>query len=257
MPAHAPELSPDEIADRVRAQLGDAVDEIVTANGMVAARIKADRWLEAARFVKEDEVLRCTFFSWLSAIDWTEQVIADATLEAEASGDDEAGSETTDAAPEDGTPVESSDEPAPDESTGDVAPAAEVAPSHTQGEYSQPSGELFQVMAWMSAPERGFGILLKADLDKESATIESLTPVYAGADWHERECHEMFGIDFEGHPQPEHLYLPEDFEGHPLLKTFKLGAREVKPWPGIVDVEEIPEALEAILDARARGEGDA
>ncbi|MBA2625721.1 MAG: NADH-quinone oxidoreductase subunit C, partial [Acidimicrobiia bacterium] len=51
---------------------------------------------------------------------------------------------------------------------------------------------------------------------------------------------EMFGIGFAGHPYLANLYLPGAFEGHPLRKDFPLLAREVKPWPGLVDVEAMP-----------------
>ena len=64
--------------------------------------------------------------------------------------------------------------------------------------------------------------------------------VYPGADWHERETWEMYGIVFDGHPSLRHLYLPSEFEGHPLRKDYPLLAREVKPWPGLVDVEPMP-----------------
>ncbi len=50
----------------------------------------------------------------------------------------------------------------------------------------------------------------------------------------------MFGIDFVGHPDLSHLYLPDTFLGHPLRKSFPLLSREVKPWPGTVDVEAMP-----------------
>jgi NADH-quinone oxidoreductase subunit C len=52
----------------------------------------------------------------------------------------------------------------------------------------------------------------------------------------------MFGVTFDGHPGLRHLYLPGGFEGHPLRKDFPLVARMVKPWPGIVDVEPMPES---------------
>jgi NADH-quinone oxidoreductase subunit C len=55
----------------------------------------------------------------------------------------------------------------------------------------------------------------------------------------------MYGFDFVGHPNLVHLYLPGEFEGFPLRKDFPLLAREVKPWPGLVDVEPMPEAPEA------------
>jgi NADH-quinone oxidoreductase subunit C len=64
--------------------------------------------------------------------------------------------------------------------------------------------------------------------------------VFAGANWHERETHEMFGISFAGHPDLRNMYLPTDFEGYPLRKDFPLLSRMVKPWPGIVDVEPLP-----------------
>ncbi len=63
---------------------------------------------------------------------------------------------------------------------------------------------------------------------------------YAGADWHEREAWEMFGITFVGHPNLSHIYLPGGFEGHPLRKDYPLLSRMVKPWPGLVDVEPMP-----------------
>jgi NADH-quinone oxidoreductase subunit C len=64
--------------------------------------------------------------------------------------------------------------------------------------------------------------------------------VFAGAAWHERETHEMFGISFDGNDDLRHIYLPTEFEGNPLRKEFPLLARVVKPWPGIVDVEPMP-----------------
>jgi hypothetical protein len=62
--------------------------------------------------------------------------------------------------------------------------------------------------------------------------IASVTDLYPGADWHERETHEMFGVDFPGHPDLKPLLLAPEFEGHPLRKDFVLASRVVKPWPG-------------------------
>jgi NADH-quinone oxidoreductase subunit C len=56
--------------------------------------------------------------------------------------------------------------------------------------------------------------------------------VYPGAAWHERETHEMFGVDFAGHPGLTPLLLPPEFEGHPLRKEFVLASRVAKAWPG-------------------------
>ncbi len=97
-----------------------------------------------------------------------------------------------------------------------------------------------QLLARLVDPTTSIGINLKADVPDDNAHIESWTSVYAGANWHEREAWEMFGITFDGHPDLRHIYLPTDFEGFPLRKDFPLLARIVKPWPGIVDVEPMP-----------------
>jgi NADH-quinone oxidoreductase subunit C len=97
-----------------------------------------------------------------------------------------------------------------------------------------------QLLARLVHPTLHVGVNIKCDVPDEDATVESWVSVFAGANWHERETHEMFGISFSGHPDLRNMYLPTDFEGHPLRKDFPLLARMVKPWPGIVDVEPLP-----------------
>ena len=101
----------------------------------------------------------------------------------------------------------------------------------------------FQLLARVYSTTQKVGVLLKADVPAD-LTVESWVPVYSGANWHERETHEMFGITFAGHPDLRNIYLPTDFEGFPLRKDFPLLARIVKPWPGIVDVEPMPGAAD-------------
>jgi len=108
----------------------------------------------------------------------------------------------------------------------------------------------FQVFARLHSIATGVGITLKVDVP-EPLELESWVPVYAGANWHERETWEMYGITFTGHPDLRHIYLPGDFEGFPLRKDFPLLARMVKPWPGIVDVEPIPAEFDTDGDAEA------
>ena len=98
----------------------------------------------------------------------------------------------------------------------------------------------FQVFARVTDTTRHVGVTIKADVAEETMAIDTWQAIYAGANWHERETHEMFGIDFIGHPDLRNMYLPSGFEGFPLRKDFPLLARMVKPWPGIVDVEPMP-----------------
>ncbi|GCD93963.1 NADH-quinone oxidoreductase subunit C [Embleya hyalina] len=90
----------------------------------------------------------------------------------------------------------------------------------------------FGVVAHVCAIPRGPRLLLRTRVPREGAVLASASGVYAGARWHERETHEMFGIDFTGHPGLDPLLLPDGFEGHPLRKEFVLAARVAKPWPG-------------------------
>ncbi|MDT0380617.1 NADH-quinone oxidoreductase subunit C [Streptomyces sp. DSM 42041] len=75
-------------------------------------------------------------------------------------------------------------------------------------------------------------LVLRTTVPHEAPVLPTATPVYAGAAWHERETHEMFGVDFTGHPHLAPLLLPDAFEGHPLRKDFVLAARVAKAWPG-------------------------
>ena len=71
----------------------------------------------------------------------------------------------------------------------------------------------------------------------EGTAVPSITGVFRGAAWHERETHEMFGVDFDGFDDGtglglRPLLLPDGFEGTPLRKSFVLAARASKAWPG-------------------------
>lgn len=101
--------------------------------------------------------------------------------------------------------------------------------------------ERYEVICRLSSIEGWEGAQLITAVPKDDPVVDSLVPVFGGAGWHEREAAEMFGIDFTGNPHLVNLYLPDAFEGNPLKKSFALLSREVRPWPGAVDVEEMPE----------------
>jgi NADH-quinone oxidoreductase subunit C len=100
--------------------------------------------------------------------------------------------------------------------------------------------ERLEVLVALSDLSAGHLVIISTDLPTDDPTIDSLVEVFSGANWHEREAHEMFGINFTGHPDLANLYLTDGFIGHPLRKSFPLLSREVKPWPGKVDVEGMP-----------------
>ncbi|HET6855981.1 MAG TPA: NADH-quinone oxidoreductase subunit C [Streptomyces sp.] len=95
-------------------------------------------------------------------------------------------------------------------------------------------GTGFQVCAHVVALEnrRVRRLLIRTTVPHSAPVVPSAVEIYAGAAWHERETHEMFGVDFTGHPHLVPLLLPDGFEGHPLRKDFVLAARVAKAWPG-------------------------
>jgi NADH-quinone oxidoreductase subunit C len=64
-------------------------------------------------------------------------------------------------------------------------------------------------------------VVLRTRIDRKAPVVPTITTIYPGANWHERETHDFFGITFEGHPHLIPLLLPEDADFHPLLKDFK------------------------------------
>ena len=68
--------------------------------------------------------------------------------------------------------------------------------------------------------DAGFALTMKTRLGPGVSTVASITPIYRGANWMERECWDMFGIVFEGHPDLRRILLDDSWVGHPLLKSY-------------------------------------
>ncbi len=62
---------------------------------------------------------------------------------------------------------------------------------------------------------------IKCLLPKSALSMPSSTSVYRAAQWHERECMEMYGVNFEGHPDPRNMLLPDDWPGYPMRKDYE------------------------------------
>jgi NADH-quinone oxidoreductase subunit C len=77
-----------------------------------------------------------------------------------------------------------------------------------------------EVVAKVDNLDEGLSLVMKTKLGAGVTTCPSLAPIYRGANWMERECYDMFGIRFEGHPDLRRILLSDDWEGHPLLKSY-------------------------------------
>lgn len=134
-----------------RAQISSFPGAVVAEGGAhITVSVPPDQWAPFARFAKD--VVGCTFFSFLSAVDWKEEGL--------------------------------------------------------------------EVIAWLDDTASGISVLMKSRLGAGVTTCASLVPVFRGANWMERECFDMFGIHFEGHPDLRRILLGDDWVGHPLLKSY-------------------------------------
>ena len=216
----APEVDErrQELVGHFTELLGDAVlDSHIRAGDDVWLRVSREAWAEAAEVARGR--LGFTFFDFLSAIDWLPSPFGrdmDAQEDLDATGGDAADA-------------------AADGDAADSGAAGPIATGFAGG------ATRFQLLARVYDVDNHIGVTFKADLPDGDLSAPTWSNVYLGANWHERETHEMFGIVFTGHPNLIKLYLPGEFAGYPLRKDFPLLARRVKPWPGIVDVEPLPD----------------
>ena len=76
------------------------------------------------------------------------------------------------------------------------------------------------VIYHLYATELDHYITLKTFTGREAPRVASIAPVYATADWHEREAYDLYGIIFEGHPDLKRILMEDDWEGWPLRKDY-------------------------------------
>lgn len=79
----------------------------------------------------------------------------------------------------------------------------------------------FEVLYTLFSTRNNKRLTIKVQLDKALPSVESLCGLYSSSNWHERECFDLLGIEFVGHPKLERILLPKDWIGHPLRKDYK------------------------------------
>ncbi|MFZ4735686.1 MAG: NADH-quinone oxidoreductase subunit C [Bradymonadia bacterium] len=84
----------------------------------------------------------------------------------------------------------------------------------------------FEVVYHLYSTSKKHRVRLKVRVEEDDAVVPSSWPVWPGFDWYEREAWDLYGVRFEGHPNPTRIMMWEGFQGHPLRKDFPINRRQ-------------------------------
>jgi NADH-quinone oxidoreductase subunit C len=96
----------------------------------------------------------------------------------------------------------------------------------------------FDVVWRLYSTTRHHRVCLKVRVSEADPVVPSLTPVWRGMNWHERECYDMYGVRFTGHPGLKRILMYEEFVGHPLRKDYPIDKRQ--PLVPLRPVRDVP-----------------
>lgn len=82
-------------------------------------------------------------------------------------------------------------------------------------------------------------IMIKALIPEDNPSVDSVVPIWSGANWHEREACDMYGVVFNGHPDLRRILMPEDWEGYPLRKDYPLKGPEDSEYKGFEELKDL------------------
>ncbi len=90
----------------------------------------------------------------------------------------------------------------------------------------------FEVVYHFFSLSQRYRVRIKLPVEETQAEVDSLSGLWAGANWYEREVWDMFGIRFRGHPNLKRILMYEEFQGHPLRKDYPYDKRQPLVGPG-------------------------
>jgi NADH-quinone oxidoreductase subunit C len=102
----------------------------------------------------------------------------------------------------------------------------ELLSAQTATDYFPQMSPRFHVIYQLTSLAKNLSVQLRVPVNGDQPKVPTATRVYEVANWRERELLDMFGIEFEGHPDPRRILMPEGTDGFPLRKDFPLGYEE-------------------------------
>ena len=186
-------MNDSTIVEIVGARFPDAVSASHAYRGDDTVVLRSEYLLEVARFLKEDQALQMSLLVDLTAVDYST--------------------------------FGKSPAPALFASSGvAVRPSSQIP---DEDPWPGPPGEArFAVVYHFYSLAHKHRLRLVIPVEEVVAELDSLTPLWAGADWLEREVWDMFGIRFRGHQNLKRILMYEEFEGHPLRKDYPVNKRQ-------------------------------
>ena len=170
-----------------------AVSSSHTYRGDETVILRREFLLEVARFLKDDPALKMNFLMDLTAVDYST--------------------------------FGQSPAPAFFASSGvSVRPSSQIPDADPWP--GPPNGARFVVVYHFFSTEHKHRLRLVVPVEESQPELDSLTSLWAGADWLEREAWDMFGIRFQGHPDLRRILMYEEFEGFPLRKDYPVNKRQ-------------------------------
>ncbi len=183
--------------------VGDRFPDAVLAShayrGDETVVLRRESLLEVARFLKEDRDLQMNFRMDLAAVDYSSFGMSAAPAFFASSG-------------------------------VAVRPSAEIPDEDPWP--GPPSEARFVVTYHFYSTAHKHRLRLVVPVEESDAEVDSLTSLWPGADWLEREVWDMFGIRFRGHPNLKRILMYKEFEGHPLRKDYPVDKRQPLIGPG-------------------------
>lgn len=181
------------LVELVGDRFGDAVSASHAYRGDETVVLRRAYLFEVARFLKDDRALQMSFLMDLTAVDYST--------------------------------FGQSPAPAFFASSGvAVSPSSQIPDEDPWP--GPPSEARFVVTYHFYSLVHKHRLRLVVPVEESDVELDSLTPLWAGADWLEREVWDMFGIRFKGHPNLKRILMYEEFEGHPLRKDYPVNKRQ-------------------------------
>lgn len=103
----------------------------------------------------------------------------------------------------------------------------------------------FQVVYHLLSLEFGYRLRVISSLNLDDLKVDSLTPLYKSADWYERECYDMYGIEFNAHPNLKRILLYPEFQGYPLRKDYPIALEQP-----LIELREIEERYDYMINRK-------